>query len=57
VSRAALADQVISMAIATPLRVLAERLVELMVSSTAKKESDLPAQLFLPFDLHISENI
>lgn len=57
VSRAALADQVISMAISTPLRFLTERLIDLMVTSSAKKESDLPAQLFLPFDLQISENI
>ena len=57
VSRAALADQVLSMTISTPLRYLSERLVDLMVNSAAKSDVDLPSQLFLPFELHISENI
>ncbi len=56
-SRAALADQLVTMTISTPLRLLSERLVDLMTKSITRKETDLPAQLFLPFELHISENI
>lgn len=56
-SRAALADQLIAMTISTPLPLLCEKLVELMAHAVAQKDSDLPSQLFLPFEIHISENI
>ncbi len=56
-SRAALADQVITMTISTPLPILCERLVDLMARAVSHNDSDLPSQLFLPFEMHISENI
>ncbi len=56
-SRAALADHILAMTISTPLKLLCERLVDMMAKSLAKSEAELPGQLFLPFELHISENI
>ena len=56
-SRAALADQVISMTISTPLPLLCEKLVELMARAVLQKDVDLPGQTFLPLEMHISENI
>lgn len=56
-SRAALADQVITMTLSTPLTLLCERLVDLMVRAVSKDDTDLPGQTFLPFEMHISENI
>jgi LacI family transcriptional regulator len=56
-SRAALADQLITMTISTPLPLLCERLVDLMARAVFQKDSDLPGQMFLPFEMHISENI
>jgi LacI family transcriptional regulator len=56
-SRAALADQLIAMTISTPLPLLCEKLVELMARAVSQKDTDLPGQLFLPLEMHISENI
>jgi LacI family transcriptional regulator len=56
-SRAALADQLIAMTISTPLPLLCERLVDLMARAVSQKDTDLPGQLFLPLEMHISENI
>jgi LacI family transcriptional regulator len=56
-SRAALADGLVTMTISTPLAELCERLVEVMGQAVVQQESDLPGQVFLPFELHISENI
>jgi LacI family transcriptional regulator len=56
-SRAALADHVLAMTISTPLKTLAERLVEIMTKSIASNGAEMPSQQFLPFDLHVSENI
>ena len=56
-SRAALADHLITMTLSTPLQLLCERLVELMARAVAKNDGELPGQLFLPFEMHISENI
>ncbi|MGB8817770.1 MAG: LacI family DNA-binding transcriptional regulator [Rhizobiaceae bacterium] len=56
-SRAALADQIITMTLSTPLVLLCERLVDLMVRAVSKEDVELPGQTFLPFEMHISENI
>lgn len=56
-SRAALADHLITMTISTPLPQLCERLVDLMARALRRNDEDLPGQLFLPFEMHISENI
>jgi LacI family transcriptional regulator len=56
-SRAALADQVITMTISTPLPLLCDRLIDLMARALRRNDEDLPGQLFLPFEVHISENI
>ena len=45
------------MTISTPLQLLCDRLVDLMARAVFKKEGELPGQLFLPFEMHISENI
>jgi LacI family transcriptional regulator len=57
ISRAALADHVLAMTISTPLKQLCERLVDLMAGTLSKNGTELPSQLFLPFEMHISENI
>ena len=56
-TRAALADHLITMTISTPLQLLCDRLVDLMARAVFKQEGELPGQLFLPFEMHISENI
>ena len=56
-TRAALADQKTMMTISTPLPLLCEKLVDLMARAVSQRNSDLPGQLFLPFEMHISENI
>ena len=57
VSRSALADHIIQAVIGTPLPLLAERLVGLMARALEQGESELPASIYLPFDIYISENI
>ena len=57
VTRAALADQVITMAISTPLANLSRELVELMVNAIEAKSAGVPGQTFLPFDIFLPENI
>jgi len=56
-SRAALADNVIAMAIATPLERLSRELVAQMVHVIENGPAETPGQLFLPFDMYVSENI
>lgn len=56
-SKAALADDVVAMAIGTPLPALCKELMHLMVKSVESEESAVPGQSFLPFDIFVSENI
>ena len=56
-TRAALADEIITAAIATPLPLLCTELVGLMVRAIEGGAAETPGQTFLPFDIHISENI
>lgn len=56
-SRAALAENVIAMVIATPLERLSRELVAQMVQAIETGPSETPGQLFLPFDIFVSENI
>lgn len=56
-TRAALADEIMTAAIATPLPRLCADLVGLMVRAIEAGASKTPGQTFLPFDFYISENI
>jgi LacI family transcriptional regulator len=56
-SKAGLADDVVTMAISTPLPALCRELVSLMVAAIEKGENAVPGQTFLPFDLFTPENI
>lgn len=56
-SQAALADEVITMAIATPLGRLCRELVPLMVRAIERGAAETPGQTFLPFDIYLPENI
>lgn len=56
-SKAGLAEEVVTMAINTPLALLCRELVSLMVSSIEKGEDAVPSQTFLPFDIFTPENI
>jgi LacI family transcriptional regulator len=56
-SKAALADDVVTMVIGTPLPALCKELLDLMVASIERGGSPVPGQSFLPFEIFISENI
>lgn len=56
-SRAALADNIVTMAIATPLPRLCRELVELMGHAIERGAANAPGQTFLPFDIYLPENI
>ncbi|RJG41718.1 LacI family DNA-binding transcriptional regulator [Mesorhizobium sp. DCY119] len=56
-SRAALADNIVTMAIATPLVPLCREVVELMVHTIENGAAAAPGQTFLPFDIYLPENI
>ena len=56
-SRAGLADDVVTMAISTPLPLLCRDLVSLMVTAIEKPGNAGPGQTFLPFDILLPENI
>lgn len=56
-SREALADEVVTAVISTPVRGVADELLSLMTDAIERGKSGLPGQSFLPFDLYISENI
>lgn len=57
VTRAALADNIVSAAIATPVHALAKEVVAQMVAALAAPEAPGTGQTFLPFDILVSENI
>ncbi len=56
-SRTALADEVVTMVIATPVRTLCTELMSLMTASIGRVEDVIPGQSFLPFEIYTSENI
>ncbi|BCM17569.1 LacI family DNA-binding transcriptional regulator [Mesorhizobium sp. J8] len=56
-SRAALADDVIAMAVATPLRRLCHELITLMARVIDTGAAATPWQTFLPFEIYLPENI
>lgn len=56
-SRAALADDVVMLAITTPLQSLCRELVRLMVSAIENGPATVPGQTFLPFEMYVPENI
>lgn len=56
-TRAALADGILTAAIATPLSRLCSDLIGLMARTIEAGAAETPGQTFLPFDLYVSENI
>jgi LacI family transcriptional regulator len=56
-SRAALADKIVTMVMATPLPRLCRELVELMGHAIERGAANAPGQTFLPFDIYLPENI
>lgn len=56
-SRAALADEIVTLAITTPLQHLCRELVRLMVSCIENGPANVPGQTFLPFEMYVPENI
>lgn len=56
-SRAALADDIVTMAISTPVADLTRELVALMVGAIDRGVAGVPGQTFLPFDIFTPENI
>lgn len=56
-SRAALADNIVTMVIATPLARLCRELVDLMAHAIKDGAANAPGQTFLPFDIYLPENI
>ncbi|MBB4008190.1 LacI family DNA-binding transcriptional regulator [Allorhizobium taibaishanense] len=57
VSRSALADEIVTLAIATPLANLCRELVRLMVEAVDNGPATAPGQTFLPLEMHVPENI
>jgi LacI family transcriptional regulator len=56
-SKAALADDVVTMVIGTPLAALCKELMPLMVAAIERGDTSVPSQVLLPFDVFVSENI
>lgn len=56
-SRSALAEDVVTMVVTTPLQHLCRELVRLMVSAIENGPADVPGQTFLPFEMYVPENI
>lgn len=56
-TRAALADGVVTMVIATPIEQLATELVSIMANAVRGTGDSPPKQTFIPFNITISENI
>jgi LacI family transcriptional regulator len=56
-TRAALAENLAMMVIATPLQPLCRELVSLMAHSIEQGAAHAPGQTFLPFDVYLPENI
>jgi len=56
-TRAALADSILTMVIATPLAAIARELVDLMLNAIEGDSGAVPGQTFLPFDIYLPENL
>lgn len=56
-THAALADNVATALIGTPLPLLGQTLMPLMAAAISQPGPDSAGQTFLPFDIHVSENI
>ena len=56
-SRSALADNIVTAVIGTPLAQLSDELMGLMIKSLSDEADTVPGQSFLPIDFFISENI
>jgi LacI family transcriptional regulator len=56
-SKAALADDIVTMVIGTPLPALCKELMALMLDAVERGDAAVPGQSFLPFEIFISENI
>jgi len=56
-SRAAIADNIVTMVIAEPIERIAREVVAQMVQAIENGPAETPGQIFLPFDIHVSENI
>lgn len=56
-TRAALADNIVTMAIAEPTERLSRELVHQMIHAIQNGPAETAGQIFLPFEIHISENI
>jgi LacI family transcriptional regulator len=56
-SRAALADKVVTMVISTPIRAISREVVALMAQSLSAKGEGRFADCFLPFEIHLPESI
>lgn len=56
-SKAALADDIVTMVIGTPLPALCKELMALMIDAVERGDAAVPGQSFLPFEIFISENI
>jgi LacI family transcriptional regulator len=56
-SRAALADGILTLVIATPLERLCRELIGAMARAVESGGSEVPGQTFLAFDIYLSENI
>ncbi len=56
-SRAALAENLMTMVISTPLEQLCRQLVDQMANAISSNGAELPSETFLPFDIFTSENI
>lgn len=56
-SKAGLADGTVAMAIGTPLPAMCSAVMRLMTAAIGDRDAAVPDQVFLPFDIHIPENI
>lgn len=57
VTHAAVADNIATALIATPIAMLSGNLMQLMAAAIAHPEAESAGQTFLPFDIYVSENI
>ncbi|MCX5569555.1 LacI family DNA-binding transcriptional regulator [Kaistia nematophila] len=56
-TRAALVDGVLDAVIATPVRALAERAVEILTRATTRRAGEGDNRVLLPFELYVAENV
>jgi LacI family transcriptional regulator len=56
-SKAGLADDIVTMVIATPLPALCKEALSLMIGAIENGEAAVPGHSFLPFDIYLPENI